>query len=197
MENSAIPNIVRKDKEDLKHSLDLVIRWIDNCDQKASILLAVIGVVLSILFTSDFFRVLRHYIFFPFVQWLDCTDGTIGVIWGRLVFFVFLLITFIFLGMSCCYLLKVLKPSLNYDLLRQSNPHLVARSFLYYMSIDNMTYDNYLLEDVDYLQDLKSQIYINSKIASEKFLNYSRGLFYFKITVLSSIVLFLSAMYMQ
>lgn len=46
------------EKEDIKEHADRtyeqVSGWINNCDSKASILLALIGVFLTIVFTSDF-----------------------------------------------------------------------------------------------------------------------------------------------
>ena len=44
------------DKEDLKFTLEEVNSWINNCDQKASILLSVMGVAITLLLTSDFIK---------------------------------------------------------------------------------------------------------------------------------------------
>ncbi len=41
-------------KDELTLRLDRVNGWINNCDQKSSILLAIEGVVLTILCTSDY-----------------------------------------------------------------------------------------------------------------------------------------------
>lgn len=46
------------DKEDMKFTLELVNSWINNCDQKASILLSVMGVAITLMLTSDFIKFL-------------------------------------------------------------------------------------------------------------------------------------------
>lgn len=43
-----------KSIESLELSLDRINAWISNCDQKAGILLATIGVMITVLFTTDF-----------------------------------------------------------------------------------------------------------------------------------------------
>lgn len=51
-------------KEELTLRLDRVNSWINNCDQKSSIILAIEGVVLTILCTSDYisFRACLNFI---------------------------------------------------------------------------------------------------------------------------------------
>ena len=47
-------------KEDLYHILDTINMWINNCDTKASIILGIIGVVFSIVFSSDYIRIVKR-----------------------------------------------------------------------------------------------------------------------------------------
>ena len=44
-----------KDNESLIKRLEHVNNWINNCDQKAGILLAFMGVLLPLILTADFF----------------------------------------------------------------------------------------------------------------------------------------------
>ena len=55
-----------KSVESLELSLDRVNAWISNCDQKAGLLLATIGIVLAILFATDFVDVVKSSIIEPF-----------------------------------------------------------------------------------------------------------------------------------
>ena len=49
---------------------------------------------------------------------------------------------------------------------------MVKSSYIFFGSICKMSYDDFKKEEVDYLDDLRSQIYVNSKIATAKFKNY-------------------------
>ena len=55
-------------EDELKSRLDRVNSWINNCDQKASILLAVEGVVLTILCTSDYISLIRQKLISPIIS---------------------------------------------------------------------------------------------------------------------------------
>lgn len=59
-----------KSVESLELSLERVNAWISNCDQKAGLLLATIGIVLAILFATDFVDVVKSSIIEPFMLYL-------------------------------------------------------------------------------------------------------------------------------
>lgn len=61
-----------KSVESLELSLDRINSWISNCDQKAGFLLATIGIVLAILFATDFVGVVKKDIVEPFCAILTC-----------------------------------------------------------------------------------------------------------------------------
>ena len=65
---TAISNKDKKQKDDLEYTLEAVNSWINSCDQKAGILLAIVGVTITVIGTSDFLKYLRKYIFNPFVK---------------------------------------------------------------------------------------------------------------------------------
>ena len=48
----------------------------------------------------------------------------------------------------------------------------------------------------DYLKDLLSQVYINSKIANEKYVNYNKGIKWTKIGFIAFIVMFLIGIFL-
>lgn len=54
-------NIKPYSAEELNTRLDRVNSWIDNCDQKASILLAFAGALAAVLLTSELWESIRHH----------------------------------------------------------------------------------------------------------------------------------------
>ena len=74
-----------KSIESLEQSLDRVNMWIGNCDQKAGFLLATIGVIMTILFTSDFMKEVKNAVIKPFLEY-----------WGNQGDFEFCLLNFLF-----------------------------------------------------------------------------------------------------
>lgn len=59
-----------------------------------------------------------------------------------------------------------------------------------------MSYKQFQDDYIDIKEDLKAQIYVNSKIATNKFENYKRGMFWFKVLLISTVMLFISIMIM-
>lgn len=188
--------LVKKNKDDLQHTYDTVNSWVHNCDQKAGILLTVVGVAMTILVTSDFLKYLRTYIFAPFVKyWSEETDLIFS--WSRFTVFVLLLIAAAMLIASCVYLFKAISANINYKRMYDENPGLVKKSYIFFGNINEMSFDDFKKGEVDYLDDLRSQIYVNSKIATAKFNNYSEGLYWFKFVLLVSAMLFVAIMFMK
>lgn len=191
----AVSDDNKKGKEELRHSLDMVNSWIGNCDQKASIVLSIVGVALTILMASDFVVQLRRVIFKPFFDyWGGNTD--LGFDFSRFTMFLFFVVTIALLGKSSHMMVKAITPNINYAKMYADNPKLVPKSYIFYGTIAAMNYDSFVQENVKYEDDLKSQIYVNSKIALAKFENFREGLYWFKITFLFSILLFLSIMFL-
>ncbi len=184
------------DKEDLKFTLDLVNSWVNNCDQKAGILLSLIGVAITLLLTSDFIKFLRNYIFEPFV--LHISDkGDFLFSWGRFIVFFLLLIATYTLVMTCYYLFGAIKANIDYKKLVDENPGLEKTSRIFFGEISKISYEEYIKVTIKQEEDLKSQIYVNSKIVTEKYNNYNKGLSWFKIALLTAGFLFLAVMLIQ
>lgn len=190
------PDEGKKDEDGLQYTLESVNSWLNNCDQKASILLSVIGVIITVLLTSDFFKGLRSYIFKPFVEyWTKETD--LAFSWGRFTVFVLFVVSAIILIISCIYLFKAITATIDYDKMRAKHPELVKSSYIFFGSISKMRYEDFKKDEVDYKEDLKSQIYVNSIITTKKFENYNEGLFWFKLLLLSSGLLFVAIMFVE
>ena len=60
-----------------------------------------------------------------------------------------------------------------------------------------MRFDDFKKDEVEFEDDLKSQIYINSIIAKIKFKNYNNGLRWFKFFLYVSGILFVTIMVMK
>jgi hypothetical protein len=58
-------------RNELEARLDRVNNWVNNCDQKSSILLAIEGVVLTILCTSDYISFIRQQLIFPIYNYYE------------------------------------------------------------------------------------------------------------------------------
>ncbi len=183
-------------KEDLKFTLEVVNSWINNCDQKASILLSVMGVAITLLLTSDFIKFLRNYIFEPFVLYISA-KGEYQFSWDRFTVFFLLLIAAITLATTCCYLFRAIKANIDYKKLFDENPGLEKTSRIFFGTISKISYEEFKKITIKLVEDLKSQIYVNSKIATEKYDNYNKGLSWFKIALYTTGLLFLAVMFMQ
>lgn len=159
-------------QEQLSQNLDRVNMWIGNCDQKASFLLALVGVVVTVICTSDVFTKVKEIIITPFVTYL--TDKS-----GSFCFSRFLIAILFFGGLTCLlvsifYLLRCLMAKTNPK--DYSKPGMVEKSRLFFGSIANMTYEEFCRDDNNFDNDLQSQIYTNSVICSQKFKNYKTAL---------------------
>ena len=186
-----------RDKLDLQYTLDTVNLWLNNCDQKAGILLTVFGVAITVLVTSDFLKELRTYIFSPFIEYWTNSESQLVFSLGRFTVFCLLVIAVGMLMISCYYLFKTLTANTDYEMVRHENPRMVAKSYLFFGNISSMTYDEFRDDNIDINEDLKSQIYVNSKIASTKFKNYNEGLFWFKMILLVSVMLFVAVLFVK
>ena len=172
------------DEQQLKENLDRVNMWIGNCDQKASFILAIIGVVLSICFTSDSFVFIKSEIVSPIISALkNSTSICLLIIFEALL----LLMLFVFLIISVFRMIFALR--VKTDLQKLSQPGMESNSMLHYQTIANMTYQTFCENEVHILNDLRSQFYVNSCICTSKFENYKKGVKCLEWSIVISIVL--------
>lgn len=173
--------------EELKDNLDRVNMWIGNCDQKASFILAIIGVVLGICFTSDSLVFIKSEIVSPVISAIDnSTSISLLTIFEALL----LLMLFAFLIMSVFRMIFALRAKT--DLKKLSQPGMESNSMLHYQTIANMTYREFCEKEVHILNDLRSQFYVNSCICTSKFENYKKGVKCLEWSIILSIVLIIS-----
>lgn len=183
-------------QEQIERSLDRFNLWIDNCDQKASVLLAIVGVATTLFFTSDAIKMLRTYIFQPIVQGIN-TPGSVVFSPSRFWVLLFFMITAVLLLVTLLFLIRTIRPNLDYKKMQEENPGMEKKTILFYKSVANMTYEQYKTTAVNYLNDLRSQAYTNAKIATNKFNYFQHAIFYFALTVISASLLFVAVMFMK
>ena len=182
-------------REDLIFSLESVNSWVNNCDQKAGILLAIVGVAITVIMTSDIMKLLRCKIFAPFMEFFSGASD-LAFSWSRFTVFILLVIAMTFMIVCCIYLFQVIHADIDNEKRYNENPTLEKPSYIFYGDISQMKYDDFKKGGVKFEDDLKSQIYINSIIATTKFKNYNKGLFWFKKMLLVSVMLFIAVMIM-
>ena len=160
------------DKGDLKENLDRVNMWIGNCDQKASIVLALIGVAMTVLCTSDFAYYVRHTLIIPIKKgWPNICAAWDG--WQLAM--AILLISVIVLSICSLYqLLFSLRAKTDYDKFKQDG--MTQNSMYHYECVAKRKYSEFCKEDVEIMNDLRSQVYINSCICTSKFEHYKKGI---------------------
>lgn len=183
-------------KEELQYTLDTVNSWVNNCDQKAGILLTVVGVAVTVIMTSDFVKYLRQYIFAPFVDYCQGNNQLLFSC-GRFVVFVLLSVVCAMLITTFYYLLKVISANIDYKKMYDDNPGLEKTSYIFYGTISGMKFDSFKQRGIKFENDLKSQIYVNSRIATAKFVNYNDGMFWFKLMLLVAAMLFVAVMFVK
>lgn len=170
--------------EELNIRLDRVNSWINNCDQKASILLAFAGALAAVLLTSDILTSGHERLIVPFVNYWSGSKE-IPFSFPNLVIFLSLLPIVYHVLKMVVYLLFVLKPKTKieeFDVGAESR--IEKNSALHYGVIAQKKYNDFNdhckeQNEENYLNDLCTQIYCNSKICNDKFDNYKKGLNHF------------------
>lgn len=173
------------DENQLMQRLQLINGWITNCDQKAGLLLALIGVLFPIILTTDIIvkKIKDSFIIF---------DGQ--YIFENAIFLFSFLVCISCLVATLYFLLSCLEGKINGNIYSQE--HLNSNSLIFFQTIAKRKFIEYErdIEEMDG-QNLKtdylSQIYINSKICTEKFQNYNIGLKLLKYTLLFLLIIFI------
>lgn len=177
---------------DLEDKLDRVIGWINNCDQKASILLAFIGVAFPLLFSSDFATNTYKELISDFLYYLQNGEGQFSLI--RFLCFLFTVLSILCLGVSFWFLLSALSGRIDSSIYAEDG--LRTESLIFFGSISKMKYidfeANFSKQSKDTaINDITSQLYINSKICQTKFVAYNNALCWLKRGILFLLATFI------
>lgn len=161
----------------LETDLERVQNWIGNCDQKASILLATIGILFGIFFSTD--AVFNKIVKVPNELrqlWNSCECLQVFVYSVSLLI---IFATLVLIGLSIFYLLKTIKSTINASDYKDAVCNNNHKTF--FGSISAIPYHTFLEErrhatNSERIEELISQLYINSKICNSKFEKYNTGL---------------------
>jgi len=151
-------------------TLDRTIGFINNSESKTGITLTIVGVILTVLFALSGENIMNMF---------SQTWDDFGLITGA---FLILFCASLSASLFGIYkLIKVLTPMLNVKELEDEKFEKDSKIYFGRISKNNKEYSQYrdkLLNysQEDYLNDLWSQIYINSKICATKFSNFYVGL---------------------
>lgn len=162
--------------DDKYKNLDRVINWVSNCDNKVSYLLALQGIILTIIFTSN-----NTYI----IRTLTYNFSLADSVWGAVLKFFegICLYTYIMLNvLSLFNAFLTLKARLNPDIYEEHG--LNTNSVLFFDSIANRKFNDFVTDlqittknnQLD--NDIDSQVFIISKICQLKFKHYNLALKY-------------------
>lgn len=166
--------------DDAYKKLEMINQWINNLDSKSSIVLGLVGIIITIIFTNTSFvddiiriisRISKHMIF------------------SDILYIIFFIISIILCLYGIWSLIKVLVPTIRIK-------NVKIKSYLFFGSIAQYSNykeykDKYLkANDDDIIDDLLNQIYQNSIICNKKYINFTNGLKYFLLGLLSSLVIY-------
>ncbi|MDN4011429.1 hypothetical protein QX233_03035 [Chryseobacterium gambrini] len=160
--------------------IELISQWISNCDTKSSFILTFYGVVLTIIFTSS--------IGSEMISFLSCSIAA-KLSWESFVNFILLLTTIGFFVTSVITFYQIyltLKGRINVNIYKQNG--LNTDSNIFFGTIATKTFDIFESEvnsedEVKYLNDLNSQIFVAANIATEKFKHYNKSLFWMFVSL--------------
>ena len=148
-----------------------IIGWTENCDTKASIILAFIGVLTSIVFTSEFILdTIGTQINNIITYWRD-SSGTFSIL--STMMFVSLIGFVIFMSLCCYYSISSLK----------ANTKCADDSIIFFGRIALNSKEDYIekvnkMTDEDFESDKLSQIHNCAIICQNKFRNYNNSIKY-------------------
>lgn len=175
--------------DDKYKNLDRVNFWVSNCDSKISYLLSLQGIILTIIYTSNYagrlLVTLSYHLTFNNFGWQS--------------FFRFLeglsLYTFMILILLSLYnAYSTLRARLDPKIFRE--PGLVTNSVLFFETIANRSFSDFQADQLlktngnstTLDNDIDSQVFINSKICQLKFKHYNMTLKYCKLAVIAGLI---------
>lgn len=206
------------DNRDFESRMDRIIEWVKACDTKASIMLALVSLMLSFVFTSDFVLGELKDIFSSISKYNPENKSLLDISISGLFTIVFLLFGLYFLMGSIYRFVMVVyskpKESLEdpkkmplvfrlfncvfrYEWKNLNDPNTKKDSLIHLNHIASLSFDQFKKDinsiDYDETDDFLSQVYINAKRCSEKFDDYNSGICWmlWAIPFLSLFILFL------
>lgn len=156
--------------------------WIKNCDSKTTTILALIGVIFTVLFASDSFaKIIQIWTIFFYSE---------NLCFARF-YLLFTVVSWLIFAVGIYYFLKVLYARLNN---KKYQTCLEYKSNLYFGDIVNYEIDVYRstiksLSEEEFIDDLSMQIYICADICNQKFMYYTDGMKYIGLGIILILIL--------
>ncbi|MCU5746963.1 hypothetical protein N9R04_09765 [Staphylococcus sp. SQ8-PEA] len=169
-------------KIELLDELDRHLEWIKSCDTKASIVLAMLGVVIVTISSELFLNSQREIV----IKVLS------NINFSNLIYLSFEVVVYLLFFNGVYNIVRVLFPQLKNSV--ETYNEVENDSLYYFESISSKTYSEYKKQRInrtseEEIEDILSQIYINSKISTKKYYFYKKGLAYVLWGILGILVL--------
>lgn len=189
------------DNRDLESRMDRIIEWVKACDTKASIMLTLVSLMLSFVFTSDFVLEGLKEIFSSISKYNPDNRSLLNISFSGLLTILSLLASVYFLMGSIYRFIMVVYSKPKESLEEPKKMSLVFRLFngLFryqwrnlndsntkknsLINLNHIAFLNYVQfkkdinsSDYDETDDYLSQIFINARRCSEKFYDYNSGI---------------------
>lgn len=187
-------------KDHAESTLDRIIGWINNCDQKASILLAVIGVFLTFFTTSDYAKFIKHHLWDTLIEYGTSNNGILHT--GRLISTILLICSFFFLCSTLYYLLNTIVPRTRKENDKKQKGkqnkireiEITSKTFYKDIAKCNSFADFQKLES-NYEKDIENQIWQNARICSKKFDNFENAIDGFRKFLVITVIFIISLLF--
>ena len=156
-------------------SLDRMNNWISECDNKAGTVLGILGVMMTIILTSDGLKAIRGI-------WLACLKD---ITFCKVLYLLSFVSAVILMMKGCFDFISVLFARISPE--QHAALGTIQDSKVFFGTIAaNATFDDYLqkvekLDEEQYWREIESQVYINSKIARKKYKLFNSG---FKLSLI-------------
>jgi Family of unknown function (DUF5706) len=171
-------------KDNLIGRLDRHLDWIKTCDTKASIVIAGVGLFLTIFTSEHSINMLK----------LILSQTLINISFSNFLYLVFFTVSWVSFLYGAYCLVRVLIPRLRKETLALEGIH--NDSLYYFETITNNNFREFKEKMVnsnqeDEINDILSQIYVNAKICTIKYHYYSKGIKYSFLGIASVMVLYI------
>ena len=178
-------------KEEALKTLERINTWIGNCDTKVSFALAFAGILIGGFFASSIITgSLKKFIdnLFDIGSFIQRGDPQFPII---VLAFVILVAFVIFIGISIVSLFHAIKGKTDSSVFHQEG--IPKESNLHFGAIQNKSFLDFKKSfhqqtEESLLNDLLSQVHINSSICNQKFKSYNKGVKYLVFSTISFIL---------
>ncbi len=170
-------------KSDAINILDRTIGFINTCDNKASIILGVVGVVFAIVFTSDGVVLIRDLILSAIEL-----NNLLSVLYLCLLVASMLFLVFGVLQLITVLIARIEATAIKEDLCKDYSVIFfgdIIKKYTFKKYCEKMT----SLTNKALLDDILREIYINAAICNLKFKKYNRGVIFSLSGLIGQIIL--------